>query len=768
MMVTCSLLSLRRDAEGPSLSDMAGDSYKRKALRSWALSHLVMLLLPLAFFVVFIVMSYRTVSRELGYYNSLAAEHVSSQLDNLLLQINSSAETLLINSGLSSLYSVRSAEDVHPYTLYEASLEVESVLMTRPEYSSLFLYSPELGIYLGARSYGPLSGLGDEARLEYGEEDLQRIFGEKGIRTMLYDASYTLVNGTRVERLLITRPLSFIHSQGNSFCLAAFVSKDRLLGRDPAFGESRNILIFSSVDGKLLYDFSGAYDSSGTLRLEDLREGGRWKKDIVVSKTSAVSNLTIVVLVSYSEYFRSLQLLIVFAALYLVFALLAGSLVLISRIRRDWSQLSDAIDAAGADTASSDSLYAPFVSSVNRLSLEKEGISALLQTQTALLKNTMLEKLLLSPDDSALVSKAALAECGIEFLSDIFLVYIVRTETPEALDELMEGLFSSPDMQVLPCSSRKDPVFLISVREEYASDAQKVYDDIYSISGQLLETRPDIMDAASSDITRGIQGLGQAYIDAINAIEFIKLNEIVEFLFYHDVEAMSVDIHYSYPAEESLNLLKAVTDGRGDDAIAIFRRLLSSNEQSGVSPVDERYFLYSVANTVFSAYRRLSDRYGQAIAPFKPPQVLQAHDIDKARIKLEEGIRALCQNVLSVRQELGSETDDNYLLYQKALEMIASGYDSPSLNVSALADTLGVSIGHLSKSFKKYHGMNISDYISSYRVQSAKRLLLDNIPVAEAARRCGFGSVRTFMRVFKNIEGVTPGQYKALNTEEEE
>ena len=32
--------------------------------------------------------------------------------------------------------------------------------------------------------------------------------------------------------------------------------------------------------------------------------------------------------------------------------------------------------------------------------------------------------------------------------------------------------------------------------------------------------------------------------------------------------------------------------------------------------------------------------------------------------------------------------------------------------------------------------------------------------VGEVVDKCGFGSLRTFLRVFKSVEGITPGQYK--------
>ena len=38
--------------------------------------------------------------------------------------------------------------------------------------------------------------------------------------------------------------------------------------------------------------------------------------------------------------------------------------------------------------------------------------------------------------------------------------------------------------------------------------------------------------------------------------------------------------------------------------------------------------------------------------------------------------------------------------------------------------------------------------------------------VGDVVEECGFGSLRTFLRVFKTVEGITPGQYKSSVTKE--
>ena len=60
----------------------------------------------------------------------------------------------------------------------------------------------------------------------------------------------------------------------------------------------------------------------------------------------------------------------------------------------------------------------------------------------------------------------------------------------------------------------------------------------------------------------------------------------------------------------------------------------------------------------------------------------------------------------------------------------------------------------------EYRGDSLSNYINSVRLNEAKKLILKGERLETVSEKVGFGSLRTFMRVFKKSEGITPGQYK--------
>ena len=68
---------------------------------------------------------------------------------------------------------------------------------------------------------------------------------------------------------------------------------------------------------------------------------------------------------------------------------------------------------------------------------------------------------------------------------------------------------------------------------------------------------------------------------------------------------------------------------------------------------------------------------------------------------------------------------------------------------------------HISHLFNDNLGLSMSDYINSLRVSEAKRLLeSSDMLITEIAQAVGFGTARTFNRVFLQQTGITPRDYR--------
>lgn len=100
------------------------------------------------------------------------------------------------------------------------------------------------------------------------------------------------------------------------------------------------------------------------------------------------------------------------------------------------------------------------------------------------------------------------------------------------------------------------------------------------------------------------------------------------------------------------------------------------------------------------------------------------------------------QNVLPVKQYL----DEHY---------------AEKIRLDDLAEQFFISKYYLTRIFKEQFGVSINHYLLSARITKAKQLLrFTDEKVEVIGYTCGLGNPNYFSRTFRNVEGVTPSEYR--------
>lgn len=87
------------------------------------------------------------------------------------------------------------------------------------------------------------------------------------------------------------------------------------------------------------------------------------------------------------------------------------------------------------------------------------------------------------------------------------------------------------------------------------------------------------------------------------------------------------------------------------------------------------------------------------------------------------------------------------------------------ITLNSLAEQFRIDPYNLSKAFNSITGSNLRTYINTLRIAKAEQLIMTTSkPMIEIAFECGFNSVRTFNRVYKNITGIAPSAKRLPNT----
>ena len=746
--------------------------FKKRLLRKWRLSYLVVFAVPLVLFLVLTLTSLSMMNDHVTNANTLSMRFLHNEFDTVFEQVDAAALDILLEPQFQRLGRSSNIEELDSLYLYQTASALSHLLRKGSSIVDCMIYSPSMDYYISSTTWGRLDNLPlmDDFNLGWGKERFRDIFMVNRKTLGLEDATRYLAGGGVCHRLMVVRPLSYAQSGWRHEFMIAF-----LVDTSPIFAEYLNqkqdLLIMNRLSGAVLYDFTGTFSpgeivkdlSNVSLTSSSLYEG-----KVVTAGMSNETNVMYLVMMDRGVYFHALVVFGGLALGYMLLALGGGWGILRWRVHKDWDMYEKAIIAAGSAVDQNsvfESIYTPFVSLTSRLKEEKEGMSSIISDQTKSLKSHMIARLLTGSKGS--ISEEALTACGIQMISDQHIVLLVCSEK-DLLDEQLENeiisWFEQKGYVVLPFTSCHGIALILNLPKRDTSELVGIYTrDIQMMMQMLILPSSNI---ACSDVVAGLSNLGEAYLQAVNVLEYERSVGSHELMLYHDLLELCSGINYSYTTDQELHLFKAIQIGNTSEALRIIKAVIDENRAMGVSPQRLRYLLFSIAGTVIRCTNHLAERYKGMVPTISLPPILQADDYVQSRKAVEQIVEEVCQRVLSIEEAYESEGGEQYGVYRRALAEIHFDYKNPILNVSLIADTLGVSNVLLSRIFKKYHGTNISDYITSIRIEEAKKLLSGGTMVNDVVQNCGFGSLRTLMRVFKKSENLTPGQYRELQKED--
>ena len=132
--------------------------------------------------------------------------------------------------------------------------------------------------------------------------------------------------------------------------------------------------------------------------------------------------------------------------------------------------------------------------------------------------------------------------------------------------------------------------------------------------------------------------------------------------------------------------------------------------------------------------------------------------------ELEQAVRNLqsrMQTSEPVHGIPGLKKGDKSKYVLEAMDYIGAHYNDPGITVGSIAQSLGISEGHLSHMFKKETDYTLLNYLTRYRIHKSMELLRDcRRKVYEVAELVGYKDVTYFSATFKKVVGISPSEYQ--------
>ncbi len=97
----------------------------------------------------------------------------------------------------------------------------------------------------------------------------------------------------------------------------------------------------------------------------------------------------------------------------------------------------------------------------------------------------------------------------------------------------------------------------------------------------------------------------------------------------------------------------------------------------------------------------------------------------------------------------------------QAIKQFLDEHYAEKLSLDLLSQTFYINKHHLTRTFREQFGITVNHYLQNVRITHAKQLLrFSDMTIEEVGSACGMDDPNYFARLFKKVEGMTPGEFR--------
>lgn len=211
----------------------------------------------------------------------------------------------------------------------------------------------------------------------------------------------------------------------------------------------------------------------------------------------------------------------------------------------------------------------------------------------------------------------------------------------------------------------------------------------------------------------------------------------------------------SYPMDAESNLRNALCSADKEKVVKTFDRFHASFIDGKV--YEPRAIKDCYVRFLWFAMEIAKDLGNVDARKIERQEILKK--IMAANTKLE--LKKLSDDILEIIYKKSSVDEEINDLTVKRAKSIIHEYYSEGITLDEIASKLSITPEYLGTKFRMETGVTFSNYMRDYRIAKAKELLLGtNLKLYEIADKVGYNDPKYFSRVFKEVTGSLPADYR--------
>lgn len=759
----------------------------------WSLSYLIISVIALLL-ILFSGFRYTAVLREnLEYTNGIQLDMTCVWLDQKLGLLRNITAKESLDSSITKIRNATDYDTTPKFSYYLLTKEVATDLISFGIEDPYFLYFPATDAMVSNAYYGQ-SQRYYELRLEpfgISYEEWMGILAQDYATTQVFKPEQS----DDTNYLILVRPLNINSTKGNKVNAVMLVDLDELiqvsdwLNKDTLCIVDRNhnkIISNAELPDPVIQavlDRIAAVGSRKIITAEHMVVDGHY----IAIISSDYENWDLAVIMQERTFASRIldvqKLILVVVLVYLVLTALVISNTAVKR----YGKLRRVVNVLAKENHTPPELmtdaYAYIDSNVQKLVQANVENADLISRQQDAIARELFHSIMTSTNASADVDLEHLEKAGFPVRPDqtyYLLAYRLdernwaNEPNPEKTREMEWFILKNVTEETLSDKELHDLCFREGETQIYIvwSDAQGTQtlgniEWAWRYCQTFLAQHFDFAyTVAISEEHSGVDGVNKAYREIRQVYHYQRKQKDPATVHYSQLNLLPGETMVQYPGEADNRLTLAVRSGDEASACAEIHKVMERNAQNYLSPAAMQFL---ASKMMASIVRGAEEMAGDAAIVESQNQVMEA----AGREEQEQIERSLCNLAKVVCEKLGKrnrqvQEDEKGQLYIKIKDYIDENYPDPGLNVNSVSEYFGKQPSFVSRYFKEMSGTNLTQYIHKIRLQYVKEKLLRGDRLEDIALSCGFGSQRSFLRIFKQYEGVTPSQYKELHSSKDE
>ncbi len=776
-------------------------SKRHSIIFTWLFSYILVLVVPVAIAGITYVETVRVVENEINNSNSLFLKRIQQQMDSLLNDAERLSEEVALNSRVNALLRETGPFDNNfYYNLYLTTRDLGAFRIPNASIDDFYIYFKNIDFVVSSSTSKDSSSFYDAyikpSGMSY-EEWLK-------IASGYYRGNYITVNKSNPLRknnkaVVFIKSIPFLN-QGNSIAnIFIILDESRFMNEagDIESFDKGNVLILDNENRVMAS--SNADRGVQSVKYSDLDgdEGLMHRKlegkqYVISHTTSQVSNWKFVAFVPYSIFWEKAYYIRRLTFGSLIFCILIGGFITYFSLKKNYNPVLNLIKLLeknqGLNFGRNNNEYKFIEQVIDKVQSDKERVDIILKQQNRQLKSELLTRLVKGRLGSNLPVADALALHDISFKSEYFAVMVFYIEDfyeifPEAMQNYNEensfekfkmvqfiitnvveemigqknnlGFLTDID-DMLVCIINFDREEVVNAKAEMSrlADESKVFLNKHFNINYLV---------AISDVHNTVAGIPEAYSEALQALEYKKVLGIDEITHYVDIIGLPKGNYY-YPLEVEQQLINCIKAGDNKKAKSILDDIFQKNFEGSILSVKiARCLMFNLVSTMIKTINETSyagnNDFVEDLNPIE--RLLNCESIIEMKQEMIKILDIFC-NYIKLKSKTKNRNTDQQLV-ENVISYVQTNYSDINLGVSSIAEYYNVHLVHLSRVFKEVTGEGLLDYINQVRIKKAKTLFNEPSSLDFVAKAVGYSNIRTFSRVFKKYEGITPGKFKDIN-----